>query len=778
MELVEGPTLADRVASGALAVVEALPIARQIAKALEAAHEHGIVHRDLKPANIKVRADGTVKVLDFGLAKTMNAGLAGREALTDSPTITPRGPLTGAGTLLGTPAYMSPEQVRGSAVDRRADLWAFGVVLFEMLTGTRLFDGATISDTIVQVLTRQPDWASLSTDTPEPTRTLLRRCLEKDPQQRLDSAAAARLEIEDAISASARTKIGIRRRGLAQPNRLAQVSARPLSYTPFSFELGGNSNGVWSPDGKGIAFAARSRSDEPFQVYVRYLDSSVSTPLTHGDTSALPLAWTRAGRIVFRTPAHSGGLWSISHTGGEPEFLLPWRRQAGVSLDGRAIAYFEGAERDGKTTLWISDPAGSPPARYGPAPFEDETLVNQPQVLFSPDGTQLLLLCNLGRGEEAWLAPYPGKEGRPPRRIFATTMPPSAGTPQFSWMPDSRRVVMAIDSGFEPSRLYVADTVSGAFSLLTSGTTAQEQPAVAPDGSCVVFTEVSDDHDVLTVDVETGAVSPLIATRRSEDMPAWSLNSPVMAYVTDRTGTSEIWLHRPGQRDGPAVTGREFPARTTQFLMSPLPSPDGTRLIFTRIDRDFAVKMWLLALSGGSPVRVTDARDDLEFAGAWSPDGAWCAYYTRSRKLCRVRTTGHATPEVLASGITTNVLTVPVWSPTGEWILYDHDGWHLVSPDGRRDRDLAFRAQVCAFSRDGSQLYGIQRQGRRFQLVSRLTAGDPERVVASLDPDQIPASHATPSLKMTLTPDGRCLTFSARKNESNLWLLNGIRPRR
>ena len=159
MELVEGPTLADRIAQGAIPLDEALNVARQIAEALDAAHETGIIHRDLKPANIKVRPDGLVKVLDFGLAKAIEgagrvgeAGAAGREHLTQLPTITSPAQMTGPGLILGTAAYMSPEQARGTTVDRRGDLWAFGVVLYEMLTGTRLFEGATISDTLAQDL--------------------------------------------------------------------------------------------------------------------------------------------------------------------------------------------------------------------------------------------------------------------------------------------------------------------------------------------------------------------------------------------------------------------------------------------------------------------------------------------------------------------------------------------------------------------------------------------------------------------------------------------------
>ena len=202
MELVEGEDLSEQIARGPIPIDEVLSIARQIAEALEAAHEQGIIHRDLKPANIKVRSDGTVKVLDFGLAKAIDprSSSVAAAALANSPTITSPPTLNGAGVILGTAAYMSPEQARGKALDRRTDIWSFGCVLYEMLTGRVPFAGDTISDTLVAILEREPDGKMLPADTPPPIRRLLRRCLEKDRKRRLDSASGARLEIDDAIA--------------------------------------------------------------------------------------------------------------------------------------------------------------------------------------------------------------------------------------------------------------------------------------------------------------------------------------------------------------------------------------------------------------------------------------------------------------------------------------------------------------------------------------------------------------------------------------------------
>src|SRR5215468_9135354 len=197
MELVEGPTLAERIAQGPIPLEEALTIARQIAEALEYAHERNIVHRDLKPANIKVTSEGRVKVLDFGLAKAMAAGSAPGDTAS-SPTLTMRS--TQIGVLLGTAAYMSPEQAKGKTVDKRADIWAFGVVLIEMLTGRQLYGGETVSETLAAVLMKEPPLDGLPGDTPPGLRRLLRRCLAKDAQQRLRDIGEARIAIDECLA--------------------------------------------------------------------------------------------------------------------------------------------------------------------------------------------------------------------------------------------------------------------------------------------------------------------------------------------------------------------------------------------------------------------------------------------------------------------------------------------------------------------------------------------------------------------------------------------------
>jgi serine/threonine protein kinase len=326
MELVEGDDLSERIARGAVPIDEALPIAKQIADALEAAHEQGIIHRDLKPANIKVRDDGTVKVLDFGLAKAMGPAEAGHHGstgenvrgvrlqpdLTASPTMAHAGTL--AGVILGTAAYMSPEQARGATVDKRADLWAFGVVLWEMLTGKRLFEGATVSDTLASVLKTEPDWTALPAGTPAPIRRLLRRCLDKDRKRRLDSAAAARLEIDEALtSPTDEARVGPAEAGRHDRENPVSAWRRTLPWAPSV-----NAMARSHRTGAGWPTCPMNRGRQ--EVYVR----PFTRPAASGAGANV------AERGVRLQPDPAGGQWQVSTAGG----IYPrWRS------DGKELYY-------------------------------------------------------------------------------------------------------------------------------------------------------------------------------------------------------------------------------------------------------------------------------------------------------------------------------------------------------------------------------------------------------------------------------------------------------
>ena len=377
MELVEGPTLADRIALGPIPVDEALPVAKQIAHALEAAHEQGIVHRDLKPANIKLRPDGTVKVLDFGLAKAMERPGATSPSQSLSPTITTPA-MTQLGVILGTAAYMSPEQAKGKQADKRSDIWAFGCVLYEMLTGRRAFAGEDVSDTLAAVLRSEPDWTALPATTPPAIVRLLRRSLQRDRQRRLADITDARLDIEEALTSPLSDVVSPSRASESRgwllmasaivPAAGIVAAAMLWTRTPepsrpiarFSIVLPAGERFITlestrhlvavSPDGSHIAYAANNR------VYLRARDQLAATEITDAGlnpffspdgrwlgffndgqlkkvsvnggaaialgqiTVPFGVSWSADDTILYGQGI--GGIWRVSAAGGTPEQLV------------------------------------------------------------------------------------------------------------------------------------------------------------------------------------------------------------------------------------------------------------------------------------------------------------------------------------------------------------------------------------------------------------------------------------------------------------------------
>ena len=314
LELVAGPTLAERIAAGPMRVDEAVPIAKQICDALEAAHDQGIIHRDLKPANIKVRADGTVKVLDFGLAKALEpAAPASDEAMAAATNTSPA--LTRLGVILGTAAYMSPEQARGHAADKRTDIWAFGCVLYEMLTGRYAFRGETVSDTRAAILEREPEWGALPANTPAGVRRLLRRCLDKDPKRRLHDIADARIEIDDdrsgeqqdgrvmEVPAGSRRRLGWTSALALLALIVAAAGGWALRQVPAAREVRleintpptTSSSLAIAPDGLKLVFVARAAGQT--QVWLRSLDSTLARPLAGTERASSPF-WSPDSRSI------------------------------------------------------------------------------------------------------------------------------------------------------------------------------------------------------------------------------------------------------------------------------------------------------------------------------------------------------------------------------------------------------------------------------------------------------------------------------------------------
>ena len=362
LEYVEGPTLQDRIAKAPIPLDEALPIARQIAEALEAAHEQGIIHRDLKPANVKVKDDGTVKVLDFGLAKALQPELSDLDAA-NSPTMTMTAAATKMGVIMGTAAYMSPEQARGKTVDKRADIWAFGVVLYEMLTGRQAFGGDNVTDTLASVVRAEPDWNNLPADTPSGTRRVLRRCLRKDPRERLRDVGDARLELVDTEEATVTTVVP-RRASWRLWRSVAALALLIASYAAGVWRSGTEDRAVeWhgellggpafalgprvSPDGQMLAFEAMVNGLT--QVGIMRLQSGQWTTLTDDRSGGLvqDVAWSPDGSSVYfdRVLDVPRGIYRVQVLGGEPRLVLDQAMTPEPLLDGSLVVVRFNEER-------------------------------------------------------------------------------------------------------------------------------------------------------------------------------------------------------------------------------------------------------------------------------------------------------------------------------------------------------------------------------------------------------------------------------------------------
>jgi hypothetical protein len=593
MEFVEGDDLAARILRGRLPVDEALAIARQIAAALEAAHEIGIVHRDLKPANVKVRSDGVVKVLDFGLARTSET--AERSSVgSDSPTITSAA-MTERGIVLGTASYMSPEQAKGLSVDRRSDIWGFGCVLFEMLSGRRAFEGTTAVETMASVLSDTPDWTLLPVETPEPIRKLLRRCLVRERSQRLDSAAVARIEIDDAVSGAtpdggAKVESGRRRvawplglgltaiaigviaalvwlgRSSARPGELRLDIATPLTADAYSFAL--------SPDGQRITFVAGGSSG-PLQLWLRALDSATAIPLPNTKGAVYPFWSPDAKSIGFFA---NGKLKRVDLSGG-----------AAVTLADAAAGRSGSWSVNGQ--ILFTQSASGPINLVSATGSAVRTVTSQiagdgghVSPMWHPDGRRFLYFLNSGDPDKR--GTYLARIDRPDR----TRLIPSDGTAEFRgpsevmYVREGSLSVQAFDeanSVLTGAALPVASPVPSiqgrsAFSTSRSGPVAyragrragaqlrwfrrdgesQEAfagpdaedpigPVLSPSGQRVAIARrAGGNTDVWIVDRAGGALTRLTVNPAQEVYPVWTPDESAVAFRSSRGNTLDIYLTR------------------------------------------------------------------------------------------------------------------------------------------------------------------------------------------------------------------------------------------
>ena len=418
LELVEGPTLADRIKRGPIPLDEALPIAKQIAEALEAAHEQGVIHRGLKPANIKVREDGTVKVLDFGLAKAFQPD-ASDPNMSQSPTISLTAAATQRGMVLGTAAYMAPEQAKGKPIDKRADIWAFGAVLFEMLTGQKPFVGDDVSKTLARVIDREPDWSALPKNVPPVLGTFLRGCLEKNPKQRVHDVADVRLAMEGAfepaVTAVSEPTASLTLRVWQRPSGIAATALMTLalgalavwglrvpdvpSVTRFTVQLpsalvpGPGPPLALSRDGGRLVYAIGSG-----QLYSRSLDQLEATAIPGTDGARVPFFSPDGQWVGF---ADNQALEKVSLAGGPPFTLCPVPAVPGGATWGQdETIVFTDQSRSG---LMVVSAAGGEPTPLTTVNSENGEMDHLwPDM--TPDGRAVLFTVWSGSVETAQIA--------------------------------------------------------------------------------------------------------------------------------------------------------------------------------------------------------------------------------------------------------------------------------------------------------------------------------------------------------------------------------------
>ena len=668
MELVEGPTLADRIAQGAIPLAEALPIARQIAEALEAAHEQGIIHRDLKPANIKIRPDGAVKVLDFGLAKVIDPAGASSANAMNSPTLSMHA--TQAGIVLGTAAYMSPEQAKGKLVDRRADIWAFGVVLFEMLTGKRAFEGTTLNEILASVLKTDPDWRLLPAETPEAIRRLLRRCLQRDDKLRLRDIGEARLEIDELptapqphghpVGGAARHRERvILLSALALVAFIAVVASlrafRPApSPTEVRFEVTTPPTTVPSslaiaPDGQKIVFVAESEGR--LRLWLRPLDSVVARPLTGTDAAQYPFWSPDSGSVGFFA---DGKLKRIDLEGGSVQTVANAPRGTGGAWGRRGLMLFA---TPGTPIFSVPDTGGEPVAV---TPVEDQqgSLFSP---MFLPDGRHFLYWVRSAEGRGIHL----GQLGTKESRLLIDADPGAVYMPgHLLFIRNGTLYAQAFDSDRleltgnpAPVAEHAATTSStsvglsasdaGTIAFRASGADVQQQfvwfdrlgkevsrvgdavatrissPSLSRDGQRVSYYAlgVNGNVDIWLLETRRGVPSLFTSNRADDFWPVWAPGGDRIVFSSNRKGSHDLY-----QKSVTAGGNEELLLSTTEDKAATDWSADGEFVLFNSLDPKTRSDIWALPVRGkGQPFPVVQTPFD-EQGGQLSSDGHWIAY--------------------------------------------------------------------------------------------------------------------------------------------------------
>lgn len=804
MELIDGTTLREAPLNRSNLRKMLEPII-DIAEGLAKAHAAGVVHRDLKPENVMLTGDGRAKIVDFGLAKLLPL----TAELSDSaPTVALK---TGAGVVMGTVGYMSPEQVEARAVDHRSDIFSLGCVLYEVVTGARAFAGASAIDTLHAILHDEPQPAEkLHPGIPGELVRVIDRCLRKDPDERFQSVKEIAIELRAILRGGSRDSALVpalpahvrpqKWRGLAGVVTGAivvslavaavlllrmPVHPDPASYRFTPLETTPDYEGfpAWSPDGKTIAYAAETKG--VLQIFTRSLTSTRRAQVTNQARDAREPFWSPDGTRIFfiSTAGNVDALWSAGAAGGTPQLVMPGVTSAAISPDGSRLALLREEKQQGEfaLALWFSDASGANVQRFVHPEFKRRMTAGT--LRFSPDGRKLgawLFMRGLNVPREFWEISIP--DMKPRRRLEILGQMPR--TFPFNWMPDSRRIVFGgeVPGELAGSHLWIADTATNRLQALTATPGQESYPAVSPDGKQIVFTTEETDFDLIEIPLDGKQVRNLLATSRAEKMPAWAPDGDSFAFITNRSGVEEIWLRSGnGEWERPLVTKSDFSDGLTSLIASITFSPDGQRIAFQRSGGNYRV--WISSLGGGAPVPLNRRALLFEDHPTWSPDGEWMAFtaYPSPRPgpsrlpiLQKARVGSDAPAVTLLDQV---VVSGEVkWSPTGEWIACEtFDGITLVSPDGARKRVLAEQSWYAFdWSRDGKAIYAIRGDDEfRLLLVRVDVATGDERIVLDLGP--APPTNF-PFQGLSVHPDEKKVVTSAIRLRGDLWLFEGFEP--
>jgi serine/threonine-protein kinase len=772
MELVDGEDLAVRIGRGALPLDETLAVARQVADALEAAHDSGIVHRDLKPANVQVRPDGMVKVLDFGLAKAVaHSEMGAADFARTLATITSPA-MTQAGIVMGTAAYMAPEQARGQAVDKRADIWAFGCVLYEMLTGQRVFGGDNVTDTLAAVVRGDPDWTALPADTPASIRRLLRRCLEKDRKRRLADAADARLEIESAQSPGADEAASI---GAPRPARRLAV---PIAATAIIALLAGAA----------VSWLVRRPAPEAGPVVKLQAafpaQATLSLGLVGSDVTIAP----DGSRVVYvgqAAPGTAPHLFVRTMERGETSAIAGTEQAHSpfFSPDGEMVAFARdnnllkiGVRGGSATTIC----AGCVPGFYGGAWAKDDTIVfarnggssglfrirqdgeisqvakidraesryGFPSIL--PGGAVVFTVFGVGNvlPDIAVLDPKTGQPrvlvrgGRQPRYVppgylvfstdgslnvvrFDLSRLAMAGTP----VPVVDRVITKTTGGADydvsgsGSLVYASgDPVSPTDTIAWIDRDGREEAIrvpphvyvmlrVSPDGQYAVLDARDEDFDLWLWDFKRRTMEQLTSDPNPDAYPVWSRNRDRRLYLNSAPA---------GERGLFRMDLPRAPERLTKSLRLPQQpttiSPDGKWLV---INGASPAGLTMISTDGGDEAHPLPGIAGVGANADISPDGQWIAY--QSSVSGRSTVYVHPFPDTAAFRRPVGEGTRPLWSPSGGELFYLDADRRLMSVRVETKPAVSFGNPTKIFDNvramTPGRSYDVSPDGKRFLVI-------------------------------------------------------------